>query len=51
MLEVRESKSRPNVGVMAVLTQGYNQDGVVAITFKRTLLVYKRALAHSRPHL
>ena len=27
---------------MTVFTRGYNQDGVVVITFKRTLLVYKR---------
>ena len=51
VLEVRESKSRPNVGIVTVLTKGYNQDGVVVITFKRTLLVYKRehAPARSRP--
>ena len=51
VLEVRESRSRPNVGVVTVFTQGYNQDGVVVITFKRTLLVYKRthAPARSRP--
>src|SRR3954468_8272752 len=51
VLEKRESKSRPNVGVVTVATRGYNQDGVVVITFKRTLLVYKRdhAPARSRP--
>src|SRR6476469_6414799 len=43
VLEVRESRSRENVGLVTVFTRGYNQDGVVVITFKRTLLVYKRA--------
>ena len=53
VLEVRESRSRPNVGVVTVATRGYNQDGVVVITFRRTLLVYKRAHApaRSRPRL
>jgi itaconyl-CoA hydratase len=42
VLELRESKSRPNVGIVTVKTLGYNQDGTVVISFKRTLLVYKR---------
>ena len=44
VLEKRESKSRPDVGIVTVETTGYNQDGVVVITFKRTILVYKRAM-------
>jgi acyl dehydratase len=42
VLEKRESKSRPNVGIVAVETIGYNQSGTVVITFKRTIMVYKR---------
>src|ERR671923_118555 len=42
ILEKRESKSRPNVGVVTVETTGFKQDGTVVITFKRTLMVYKR---------
>ena len=42
VLEKRESKSRPNVGVLTVKTTGYNQKGVVVVTFDRTLLVYRR---------
>jgi acyl dehydratase len=51
VLEARESRSRPNVGVVKVATRGYNQDGAVVITFTRTLLVYRRdhAPADSRP--
>ncbi len=42
VLEKRESRSRPDVGVVTVRTEGYNQDGVVVISFRRTLLVYRR---------
>jgi len=49
VLEARESQSRPNVGVVTVATTGFNQDGTVVITFKRTLLVYKRAYAPKPP--
>ncbi|MBA2691458.1 MAG: MaoC family dehydratase [Rubrobacter sp.] len=42
VLEKRESKSRENVGIVAVETIGYNQNGTVVITFKRTIMVYKR---------
>jgi itaconyl-CoA hydratase len=42
VLEKRESRSRPSVGIVTVKTTGFNQDGVVVITFRRTLLVYRR---------
>jgi itaconyl-CoA hydratase len=45
VLEKRESKSRPNVGIVTVKTTGYNQDGKVVITFRRTILVYKNGYA------
>ena len=41
VLEKRESRSRPNVGIVTVETTGYNQDGRTVITFKRTILVYR----------
>jgi acyl dehydratase len=44
VLSKRESKSRPNVGIINVKTVGFNQDGKVVISFKRTLMVYKRGL-------
>ncbi len=47
VLEKRESKSRPNVGIVTVKTSGYNQDGVVVITFKRMIMVYKKGYAPS----
>src|SRR5580704_15668958 len=37
VLEKRESKSRPNVGIVKVRTTGYKQDGSVVIEFTRTM--------------
>ena len=51
VLEARESKSRPNVGIVTVKTTGCNQDGTVVITFKRTVMVYKRGQAPQIPRL
>lgn len=45
VLEVRESRSRPDQGVVTVRTRGYDQDGHVVIDFKRTVMVWKRAAA------
>ena len=42
VLNKRESKSRPNVGVVTVRTIGFNQEGTIVITFERTIMVYKR---------
>ena len=51
VLAARESASRPNVGIVTVRTTGYNQDGVVVITFTRTIMVYKRGHAPEIPRL
>ncbi len=37
-LEKRESRSRLDVGIATVKITGFNQDGVVVITFKLTIL-------------
>ncbi|HZS93161.1 MAG TPA: MaoC family dehydratase [Chloroflexota bacterium] len=50
VLSVRESRSRPNVGIVTIQTTGFNQDGTTVITFKRTLMVFKRGHAPTRPH-
>ncbi len=42
VIEARESKSRPNVGIVRVKTTGVKQDGTVIIEFFRTFMVYKR---------
>jgi len=49
VLELRDSKSRPNVGVVTVRTTGFNQDGTILIEFNRTLLVYRRGQAPTIP--
>ena len=51
VLQKRESRSRPNIGIVTVQTSGYNQDGKIVITFKRTLMVYKRGQAPKIPRL
>ena len=43
VLEMRESKTRQNVGIVRVKTTGINQKNDVVIEFKRTFMVYKRA--------
>jgi acyl dehydratase len=48
VLSKRESKSHPDRGIIQVKTTGYNQDGVVVLTFKRTIMVYK---AGQVPHI
>lgn len=42
VLETRESRSRPQRGIVRVRTRGLNQDGVVVVDFVRTILVYRR---------
>jgi itaconyl-CoA hydratase len=42
VLEKRESRSRPEVGIVRVETTGFNQDGTIVITFVRTIMVYKK---------
>ena len=42
VLSKRESKSRPNVGIVSVKSTGFNQDRKIVIGFKRTFMVYKR---------
>ena len=49
VLEKRESRSRPDVGIVRVETTGFNQDGTVVITLRRTVMVYKRDRAPKIP--
>ena len=50
LLSKRESKSYPDRGIIQVKTVGYNQDGVVVISYKRTVMVYKRGYVPTIPH-
>jgi acyl dehydratase len=49
VLEVRESSSKPDRGVVTVETRGYNQDGVEVVSFRRKVLVPKRGTVSERP--
>lgn len=42
VLAKRESKSRPNAGLVTVKTRGFNQDGTMVCEFDRTMLIAKR---------
>lgn len=43
ILDKRESKSRPHGGIVTARTEGFNQNGDVVISYRRTFMVYKRA--------
>ena len=45
ILEKRESKSRPNEGILTVDTLGHKQTGEQVLSYRRRLLVYRRAAA------
>jgi itaconyl-CoA hydratase len=42
VLELRESRSRSNVGLVGIRTRGVNQRREVVIEFRRTFMIYKR---------
>ena len=48
VLEKRESKSRPQWGLVKVRTRGVQQEGKIVIDYARTVMVWKRAFAPSR---
>jgi itaconyl-CoA hydratase len=49
VLSRRESKSRPNMGLVEIKTTGFKADGTVVMTFQRSILVYKRGHAPQIP--
>ena len=49
VLETRESRSRPNAGIVKVRTTGVNQNGEVVIEFTRTFMVYRRGHVPAPP--
>lgn len=42
VIAARESRSRPNVGIITVRSVGVNQHDVPVISFERTVMVYRR---------
>jgi itaconyl-CoA hydratase len=51
ILATRPSGSRPQAGIVTVRTTGYNQDGTEVITFRRTVMVYRRGMRPAVPGL
>ena len=48
IIEKRESKSKPQWGIVKVRTRGLQQDGKVVIDYVRSVMVWKRAHAPQR---
>lgn len=48
ILEKRESKSRPQLGIVKVRTRGVQQEGKVVIDYARSVMVWKRGHAPAR---
>jgi acyl dehydratase len=42
VIDKRESESRPYAGIVSVFTRGLNQHGDVVVSYKRTVMVYRR---------
>lgn len=40
---LRESRSRPDLGIVSMITRGLNQDGEEIVTWKRSVMVAKRS--------
>jgi acyl dehydratase len=45
VLEIRESKSKPDRGIVTINTKGIKQNGVVAIDYIRSIMVWKKGNA------
>jgi acyl dehydratase len=39
VLSKRESESRPSMGLVTVASEGFNQDGIVVLRYKRTFMI------------
>ena len=42
MVSARESKSRPDQGIIKVRTRGVNQNGKIVIEYERSVMVWKK---------
>jgi len=53
VLSLRKSSSRPALGIVSVVTEGFNQEGVIVISYRRTFMVYRQGflpdLSDARP--
>ena len=48
VVDTRESRSKPEWGIVKVRTRGVKQDGTIVIDYTRSVMVWKRAHAPSR---
>jgi itaconyl-CoA hydratase len=49
ILELRESKSNPSVGIVSMRCRGINQRREVVIEFRRTFMVYRQGAPEAAP--
>lgn len=49
VLACRASQSRPAAGIVTVRTEGFTQDGTIVISFRRSMLIYRRGHGPARP--
>ena len=42
-LDLRESKSHPNMGIVSMFTRGLNQDGIEIVSWNRSVMIPKRS--------
>jgi itaconyl-CoA hydratase len=42
VLSLRASGSRPNLGLVTVATEGFNQDSKIVVSYRRTFMVYRK---------
>jgi itaconyl-CoA hydratase len=50
VLDMRASQSRPYAGIVTVRTRGLNQDGDVCVSYRRTVMVYRRDAPQDKGH-
>lgn len=48
--DARESRSRPYAGIVTCRTRGLNQDGDEVLSWRRTVMVYRRDAPHHKDH-
>jgi len=49
VLACRSSRSRPSAGIVTVHTEGFTPDGTIVISFRRSMLIYRRGHGPGRP--
>ncbi|GAA1499687.1 (R)-specific enoyl-CoA hydratase RipB/Ich [Dactylosporangium maewongense] len=50
VLETRPSASRPYAGIVTCRTRGLNQDGDEVMSWRRSVMVYRRDAPHDKSH-